>query len=473
MNIVVLTPDTEIDRRIILQANTLAEQGHKITIIGVPYEGDNLLSGSIDPTIEIKRINLQDLDYHSRMVRIYKSLHKKIMNFAYRRNDFLNDYSNRNLITGNAPTIKIRNKIVNLSTKLMNNISTLAIRFFQKMVNIWYTTALKILRIFNVNFFPIFDKAFYNAAIDEEAELIIANDLPSLQGAYLVAKEKKVLLVYDAHENYTEQCTLPKGYAKYLEKIEARILPDVNFWIVPNELLGEAVIEKYQKKYNVTIPEPLVIQNAVRNWLYFDEHKDVDVLREKLHLSKENKIVLFQGGFIPNRNLENLVKSFKYVKNENVVLVMLGFGIYGEILKRIAKKNKIENRIFFLEAVSQNELLKYTCSADVGVIPYPAVDRNTLNCSPNKLYEFIQARLPILANDLPFLRKVIVGNNIGKVQDFTNSKLIANAINSLFEEQTSIQDYKSKLNEIAPIFSWEIEEGKLLSHYKEIVLNVN
>lgn len=470
LKVLVLTPDTDIDRRIILQANTLIKNNFEVTIIGVPYSGDNFLSGRIDEKITVKRIDLQHIEYHSRLVKFYKSAHRKIMDFAYKRNDFLNSYSNKRLVavTEDSSLKKVRtlkNKMVSFNTKCINYFSTLFIRLVQKAINVLYTTVLKVFRLFNVNFFPIFDKAFYEAAIKEEADLIVANDLPSLKAGYMIAKEKNIPLIYDAHENYTEQCTLPKRYAKLLEKIEAEVLPEVDFWIVPNELLGESIINKYKKKYAVHVKDPLVIQNAVDKWGEYPQFKTCNLLHKKLGIDSKKKILLFQGGFLAKRNLENLVKSMKFVKNENIVLVMLGFGTYGEVLKNIARKSKVIDKVYFMDAVPQTELLKYTCSADVGIIPYPAIDNNTYFCSPNKLYEFIQARLPILANDLPFLKKVIVGQGIGMVQDFSNPQMIAAAIDSFFEDETKLKQCKERINEVAEHFNWQVEEEKLLKQY--------
>lgn len=478
MKILILTPDTDIDRRIILQAHSLIKKGFEITIIGVPHSGGNFLSGDIDPNITIKRIDLQHIKYHSRIVRFYKNAHRKIMGFAHKRNDFLNEYANKNLIYVDGKSKfrilkKIKNKLVSLNTKLINGASTLLIRLFQRMVNLFYSGVLKIFRTFNINFFPIFDHAFYSAGIIEEnVDLVVANDLPSLQAGYLIAKEKNIPLVYDAHENYTEQITLPKRYAKLLEQVEVEVLPKVDFWIVPNDLLGKSMIDKYQEKYNLTIKEPLVIQNAVNRWDEYSNVVEENILKRKLNLAEDTKILLFQGGFLANRNLENLVRSMRYVKNSKVVLVMLGFGNFVEVLKRLAKRNKVEDKVFFMDAVPQSELLRYTTAADVGIIPYPAIDNNTYYCSPNKLYEFIQARLPILANDLPFLKKMIEGEGIGRVQNFSKPQLIAAAIDGIFDSEEELLRYKVNINNASDIHCWEVEEEKLLSQYGNLIKEV-
>ncbi|MCQ1529161.1 glycosyltransferase family 4 protein [Lutispora saccharofermentans] len=478
MNVLILTPDTDIDRRIVLQANALVEFGHKVTIVGVPYQGDNFLSGYISDNIRVKRIDSKDINYDNLLVKLYKKFHADINSLAVKRNKALNTYYNKSAIyideTSSLKPIKhMNNKVVSLNIKIMNFVSTKTIVFMQQLVNFIYRIALFFVRLLKINFFPNFDMAFFNAGIKEDADIIIANDLPSLKAASIIAQEKGIPLIYDAHENYTEQCTLMKKYAKQLEKVEAEILPNVNFWIVPNELLGNCMIEKYGNKYKKNIDKPLVIQNAIDRWNEYETCKDNDILRKKLGIGENKKILLFQGGFLAKRNLENLVKSMKYVMNTDVVLVMLGFGSFGEVLKNIARRSKLDKKVIFMDAVPQQELLRYTCSADAGIIPYPAVDKNTYYCSPNKLYEYIQARLPILANDLPFIKKVLEDNEIGKVEDFSNPRNIARAIDSIFSDEIDLKKYRYNLNKLSDLVCWEAEKQKLIDEYCKYIKDFN
>lgn len=465
MRVLVLTPDTDIDRRIILQANTLANNGFKVTIIGVPYDGDNRLSGEVHPSIVVKRIQLQDVEYESRMVKRYKAIHKWIMKVAYRRNDLLNGFSNRNLSSSGGAGAKIKNKFVTAITRSVNYASTKLIGLAQKLTNVAYNGALWFFRKYNINFFPIFDNAFYKAGITEEADLVVANDLPSLRAGFMIATEKGIPLIYDAHENYTEQITLPKRYKNLLEKHEAEILPQVDEWIVPNPMLGQAVIEKYKQNYNVDIKKPIVIQNAVKYWDQYEKHSGNDLIRQTLKLDPKKKVLLYQGGIIPNRNLEKMILAMQHVKDNDIVLVLLGFGNYKFQLSEMAKKRSLENKVYFMDAVPQQKLLEYTCSADAGIIPYSAVDKNTFYCSPNKLYEFIQARLPIISNDLPFLRQMIVTNKVGSVGDFSKPEAIAGAIDSAMSNSELLGSYKRNIINLAEEVTWELEEAKLLSYY--------
>ena len=55
----------------------------------------------------------------------------------------------------------------------------------------------------------------------------------------------------------------------------------------------------------------------------------------------------------------------------------------------------------FQPAVPYEEVLNYTGDADVGLVSVKPVCLSYLYCLPNKLFESIQAGIPVLVNDLP------------------------------------------------------------------------
>ena len=56
----------------------------------------------------------------------------------------------------------------------------------------------------------------------------------------------------------------------------------------------------------------------------------------------------------------------------------------------MTKQMRITNRVKFLPAVPQKDLLEHTSSAEVGIIPYKPVSLNNYYTMPNKLFEYRQ-----------------------------------------------------------------------------------
>jgi glycosyltransferase involved in cell wall biosynthesis len=163
------------------------------------------------------------------------------------------------------------------------------------------------------------------------------------------------------------------------------------------------------------------------------------------------------------RGLENLVRAAPMLADEAAV-VFMGFGEYQATLERLAAAGP-GGRVYFLPAVDHADLLPYCASADVGVIPYQAVDLNNYFSSPNKLFDFIQAGVPIVASDLPFLRKVITETDGGIVARLDSPAAYAAAINAVLTRPDGGAALRANLRRAAPAYTWESQSRKLIAAY--------
>jgi glycosyltransferase involved in cell wall biosynthesis len=151
---------------------------------------------------------------------------------------------------------------------------------------------------------------------------------------------------------------------------------------------------------------------------------------------------------------------------QGVHLVFMGYGEAQSELEEIAISRNLTGRVHFKSAVSQAELLFWTASADAGVIPYQNIDMNNRYCSPNKLFEFILAGVPIIANDLPFLRSVIEGEGFGLVRRLDDEAAYAEAINEMFDTSAGGPSrFRPRILAERGRYSWQAEKSKILELY--------
>ena len=74
-------------------------------------------------------------------------------------------------------------------------------------------------------------------------------------------------------------------------------------------------------------------------------------------------------------------------------------------------------RVAMVPSAPHDELLTWTAGATLGTIPYENTGLNHLYCSPNKLWEYPAAGVPILASDMPEMKKKIETYGIGLTVD--------------------------------------------------------
>ncbi|MGK9046894.1 methyltransferase domain-containing protein [Stutzerimonas chloritidismutans] len=444
--VLMLCHDQHLDRRVVAQAKTLVEEGYAVQLLALSFTNETLTE-QLPEGIAVTRIGLANIVPENRIYLAYfarQGLLNKALNFT----------------TYHLP---VGYKLYALGFKLAS-----------KLNQLWYRAAL-LGKYRNRGLHdPLpFRKAFIEAGVKYPSDLVQVHDLPALEAGVELASTWGVPLVYDAHELYPEQKSFSSSQRKICSEAEGRLIKHADLVFAVNESIGDEMARRYD------IAKPVTLLNAIDPPPEFDPDASYDLLREKLSLPKERRILLFQGGFAPHRNLEALVEAMTNVTVADVDLVMMGFGPFGDLLKEKAAGLKLlGRRVYFLPAVPQSELLQHSASADMGVIPYPHVDLNSYYCTPNKLFEFIQAGLPMLANDSPELNRFVRDNQFGYSAPMNSSKMIAKAIDDAFSANSfSVwrSNIKSKRSELAwkgqaIVYGGQI--NRMLERYNYVVKDV-
>ena len=298
-------------------------------------------------------------------------------------------------------------------------------------------------------------------AVPTGAEVYHAHDLNTLEVAHRAAAVRGAALVYDAHELFPEIANpWIRLKRRSWTRLERALLPRVDLAITVNELLADEIGRRYG------VPPPLVLLNCPERPHGFDPRRCRGLLHVRLGLEPETKIVLYQGWLAPGRGLESLVRAAAYLEDGTAV-VLLGYGGYGQKLAALARRVG-RGRVHFLPPVPQRDLLAHCAAAEVGVIPYEPVDLNHRLTSPNKLFDFIQAELPIVANDLPYLRTIVQRHGLGVVARLDSPRSYAEAIESVLGRPDGGAELRANLRAVAPLYTWQAEAPKLLAAYSRL-----
>ena len=400
--VVMLTPDRQIDRRILLSADSLEAAGWDVTIIAMPLDA-------------------HPADDDRRVVRIGSDAGP-----TKRENRVLDAYR---WVRGHVP----------MNGRLMRWMKQLAWRCV-------------------VDQESFYSKLFYSTASHYLPRVFVANDLPMLPVAKQLAAACGARLVYDSHELYSEQEFSDREKRRWAE-IEAKYIGACDVVITVNQ----SIATELERRYGVSGVR--VIYNAERT-------RNTPAVSRRFHetfgLPVDKRIVLLQGGLSAGRNLEVLVDAMRYVKDQSVVLVVLGDGLLLRSLQKMAQQEGLAGRVYFHAAVPQNELLALTAAADAGVIPYQATCLNNHYCTPNKLFEFIAAGLPILATDLPEIRRLVEGQQIGQVGDTGSPQKLAALIDDFFSNEQRFTSWKTQVSVVRQLICWEQEEKKLVEIYEAL-----
>jgi glycosyltransferase involved in cell wall biosynthesis len=299
---------------------------------------------------------------------------------------------------------------------------------------------------------------FLPTALSYRADVYLAHDLPMLPVAVAAARAIGARIAYDSHELYAEQEFSARERMRWIE-IERRYIGAADAVVTVNPSIAAELRRRYD------LDKVTVILNAEEP---ADFPESPDRLRQQLGLRASDRILLFQGGFSAGRNLETLVDAMTAIKDPSIHLVFLGEGQIRNALQRRAAEAGTTDQVHFLDMVPQKELLSYSASADLGIIPYQSTCLNTYLCTPNKLFEFIAAGTPMLASDLPELRRLVENEGIGEVADLSTAQGIAAAVKGLFSEAMRLQQFRERIRQVRHQISWTVEGAKFVSVFEPL-----
>lgn len=288
-----------------------------------------------------------------------------------------------------------------------------------------------------------------------KADILLANDLDTLLANYLVSKIKNVTIIYDSHEYFTAVPELQNRpfVTKIWQTIERKILPYLEYFYTVNRSIAGI----YEKKYSVNVE---VVRNLANKW-----NRTENCSRKRLNLPLNKFLIILQGsGINIDRGAEEAVLAMKYLNNS--MLLIIGDGDVIQKLKNLVSKNSLWNKIRFMEMVPYNILMNYTCAADVGLTLDKETNLNYKYSLPNKLFDYIQAGVPVLGSSVCEVEKLIRKYNIGDIVTDHDPEHIANKLNEMFSDSDRIHLWKKNLQKAGEELCWENEEEKVIAIFR-------
>jgi len=135
--------------------------------------------------------------------------------------------------------------------------------------------------------------------------------------------------------------------------------------------------------------------------------------------------------------------------------------------KAIAEKHHVLNKVEFLGKLHPKDLREITPTADVGLSIEENKGLSYYYSLPNKISDYVQAKVPVVVSDFPELRKIAKGYNVGETIDNHDPKHLADKINIVLENGKIY--YKENLEKAAQDLCWENEEKKILSVFSNAI----
>lgn len=460
------------DARVLKEAESLQQAGHEVTLIGLTDRTCKVKAETLSNGVEVRRLDTEAVKKSAKILAdaIVGGLIFILIGLLF----FIPIHHLFNLlfslglvVTGVVVLARLRRVRGLLKMALISEEeapeeekkkNTLR-RYLPFVEDLFDTTRNKVSFITRI-------ACLYFMARRYNPDVLHCHDVHTLPIGILTKWTMRCLVVYDAHEIYEEVAQGNAVHAKTYRRIHQWGERRVDGFITINDSIAAWYAEHYPK-----LPSAVVVKNATQlaGPIDYDGR-----LHQAAHISTERKVLLYQGGFSTKRGLEYLVESARYL-NPEWVLVMMGWGNLEPRLREIAHEvNQFRvsqgnpEVVIFIPPAPQRELALWTAGGTIGIIPYEKVGLNHWFCTPNKLWEYPNAGLPVLVSPFPELSRPVLEYGYGwLLPEEQDSELLAELINSLGDEQI----VKARTN--CALFmaedNWTIYARRLVGLYKELL----
>ncbi len=197
----------------------------------------------------------------------------------------------------------------------------------------------------------------------------------------------------------------------------------------------------------------------------FQVEDSKDKCRERLNLPLDKKIILYTGHLFDWKGVYVLAQSSQYLASDCLIVFVGGMEYDRKKVKKFIEEKKLKN-ILLVNHQPPQKIPYYLKAADVLVLPNSGKKAISVHyTSPIKMFEYMAARKPIVASDLPSIREVLnPANSILVAPDVALE--LADGIKKALSDTNFVQTIVSRAFKDVQKYSWENRARNILKFIK-------
>jgi len=295
--------------------------------------------------------------------------------------------------------------------------------------------------------------------IELQPDAIVCHDLEILKAGVIAKKKLEVPLFFDAHENWPEMVAQnSKLEARYFSYQEKKLLKHVTH----SYTYGNDLTEKYNQ---LGFPATTLYNSKSIDDIPTVSKEEINEIKEKLRIEKDDFVVGFAGSVSLKNGAQQVIDA-QYILNKNFLFLVVGGSGRKEDLegvKKHAKKNGVEDKVIFTGRVPPDDLLRYSAAIDVGTALFQPLSENEKVRIPNKIFDYMAMKVPMIVSDFPNMRKIVVDEaHCGLAVNPMNVKEITQAILHFQENPEDAREKgKNGRKKFEEQYCWDVQKKKL------------
>ena len=180
----------------------------------------------------------------------------------------------------------------------------------------------------------------------------------------------------------------------------------------------------------------------------------------------KKSLICYVGGITKARGILELIKSLELL--DNIRLNLVGTIENEDLRNEMKSIKKGWGFVNELGHLDRKGVAEAVYESKVGmVVLHP--ENNFVNSLPVKMFEYMAAKLPVIASDFKLWKSIIEDNNCGICVNPFDINQIANAISTIVgNKELRLTMAENAYELVKTKYNWSIEEEKLIKLYNKI-----
>jgi glycosyltransferase involved in cell wall biosynthesis len=312
-------------------------------------------------------------------------------------------------------------------------------------------------KIFSIRFLPVIDIigekagpfAFWLETVTFYLSLLF----------FLLAKSRKTI-IYTREPGFILLRLLGFNIA-----FECHLIPKQQsfFFFLCRRASSIAVISEALKRVFVEsrfAPDSILVAPSGVDLSIFDIDMSKEQARRGLDLPIDAKIAMYTGNFTTMGEDKGISDILRALPDAPDIVFVAAGGSEKDRLQYVtfASELGVLGRVILRGSTTQKMLAMYQKAADVLLMPFPDTPHYRNHMSPVKMFEYMAAKRPIIASDLPTIREVLDDSNAVIVPPGNVEKLAA-ALSSIPDNALAAKAYSDVAR-----YSWSARTKNIIRH---------
>ncbi|HSO78426.1 MAG TPA: glycosyltransferase family 4 protein [Bacteroidales bacterium] len=316
--------------------------------------------------------------------------------------------------------------------------------------------------------FPFYFSFWYSYVNDilknHKADVVHIHDLPLARVGKGLRERYGARFVLDLHENWPDFLEV----SQHTKSLAGRLLSSTAQW---RKYEKESVRQADHVITVVTEMKDRLVQNGApaAKIIILENTPPVSSVTNGNTGAYDIFNLVYVGGITQHRGLQYVIRGLALLKKELTWhFTVAGDGRYLPELKALTVMLGIADRVSFAGKITKQEAENLISRSDLAVLPHVRSVQSD-NSSPNKLFEYMAAGIPVLASNCISIKRVIDETNSGVTYVDDSPENLALKLRELYLDRENLRHMgENGRKAVMKYYNWENTAVSLIQMYSSL-----